>query len=230
MMPCSVCESPVPNRLDYPSLGCANPPSCSSSRTRGWSMKETNILLVGFGFSAIPLMRELDLSGLDYAMISEKDGSVWASLAGSGGLDFDLVSSYYTSFYTFDLVEDFSEDRYPTAREFYEMHLRYYRKYQDRITVDRVTLIENKSDHSIVHTKSGDCFKAKHVVIATAYRRRVVESLTTFDCSIRNQTVVFDTIGDSANLLISKLVTGDNRIICLQNGFLALDKLVYLGS
>jgi len=110
------------------------------------------------------------------------------------------------------------------------MHLRYYRKYQDRIIVDRVTLIENKGDHSIVHTKSGDCFKAKHVVISTAFRRKIFESLTTFDCSIRNKTVVFDTLGDSANLLISRLVTGDNRIICLQNGFLALDKLFYIGN
>ena len=67
-------------------------------------------------------------------------------------------------------------------------------------------------------------------MISTAFRRRIVESLTTFDCGIRNKTVVFDTIGDSANLLISKLVTGDNRIICLQNGFLALDKLFYMGD
>ena len=193
-------------------------------------MKETDVLLVGFGFSAIPLLRELDLSGVSYAIISEKDGSVWASLARSGGIDFDLVSSYYTSFYTFDLVDDVAGDRYPTAREFYDMHLRYYRKYQDRIIVDQVTLIENKSDHSVVHTKSGERFKAKHVVISTAYRRRIVESLTTFDCSIRNKTVVIDSIGDSANLLIAKLVTGDNRIICLQNGFLALDKLLYIGN
>ena len=53
------------------------------------------------------------------------------------------------------------------------MHLRYYRKYQDRIIVDRVTLIENKTDHSIVHTQSGDRIKAKHVVISTAFRRRM---------------------------------------------------------
>ena len=96
-------------------------------------MKETDVLLVGFGFSAIPLLRELDLSGVNYTIMSEQDGSIWASLSRSGGLDFDLVSSYYTSFYTFDLVEDFSEDRYPTAQEFYDMHRRYYRKYQDRI-------------------------------------------------------------------------------------------------
>jgi len=193
-------------------------------------MTETDVLLVGFGFSTTPLLRELDLSGVECTIVSEKDGSIWAALTRSGGLDFDLVSSYYTSFYTFDLVEDFSEDRYPTAREFYDMQLRYFRTYQDRIIDDRVTLIENKRDHSIVHTRSGERFKARHVVISTAYRRLVVESLTTFDTSIRNQTVVFDTIGDSANLLISKLVTGDNRIVVLQNGFLPLDKMIYLGD
>lgn len=193
-------------------------------------MKETDVLLVGFGFSAIPLLRELDRSGVRYTIVSEKDGSVWATLARSEAIDFDLVSSYYTSFYTFDLVRDFSDDRYPTAREYYDMHLRYYRQYQDRIVVDRVTLIENERDHSIVHTKSGERYKCRHVVISTAYRRRVVESLATFDCNIRNKTIVFDTIGDSANLLISRLVPGDNTIICLQNGFLALDKMIYIGD
>jgi hypothetical protein len=193
-------------------------------------VKETEVLLVGFGFSAIPLLRELDLSSVDYTIVSEKDGSVWARLERAGAIDFDLVSSYYTSFYTFDLVEHFSEDRYPTAREYYDMHRRHYRRYEDRIVVDRVTLVENRHDHSIVHTASGDRIKAKHVVIATAYRRRVVDALASFDCSIRNQTVVLDTIGDSANLLISKLVTGDNTIVCLQNGFLALDKMIYLGD
>ena len=38
-------------------------------------MKETDILLVGFGFSAVPLLRELDRSGVSYTIISEKDGS-----------------------------------------------------------------------------------------------------------------------------------------------------------
>lgn len=193
-------------------------------------MKETDILLVGFGFSAIPLLRELDASGAEYTIISEKNGSIWAQLEREGALDFDLVSSYYTSFYTFDLVEDFSEDRYPTAREFYDMHLRYYRKYADRITDDFVTLIENFDDHSLVHTRSGEVYRAKRVVISTAFQRKVHDSLKTFDFSIRDKTVVFDTIGDSANLMIAKLVTGDNRVICLQNGFLALDKLFHMGE
>jgi hypothetical protein len=193
-------------------------------------MKETDVLLVGFGFSAIPLLRELDSSGVDYTIVSEKDGSIWAKLTRSGGIDFDLVSSYYTSFYTFDLVENFSEDRYTTAQEFYEMHQRYYRKYQDRIVVDRVGLIENHDGYSVVHTESGERWKAKHVVVSTAYRRKVVESLETFDCSVRSKTIVFDTIGDSANLMIAKLVTGDNEVICLQNGFLALDKMIHIGD
>jgi hypothetical protein len=55
-------------------------------------MKETGVVLVGFDFSAVPLLRELDLSGVNYTIISEKDGSVWASLARSGGIDFDLRS------------------------------------------------------------------------------------------------------------------------------------------
>lgn len=193
-------------------------------------MKETNILLVGFGFSAIPLLRELDISGVDYTIISEKDGSIWANLERSSGLEFDLVSSYYTSFYTFDLVNDFGEDRYPTARQFYDMHLRYYRKYEDRITHDFVTLIEDMGDHRLVHTKKGEVYKAKHVIVSTAFRRKVHDALRDFDFDVQNKTIVFDTIGDSANLMFAKLITGDNKIICLQNGFLPLDKLFHMGD
>lgn len=196
----------------------------------GVTVKETKILLVGFGFSAIPLLRELDLSGVDYTIISEKDGSIWANLERTSGLEFDLVSSYYTSFYTFDLVEDFGEDRYPTARQFYDMHLRYYRKYESRITHDFVTLIEDKGDHRLVHTKKGEVYKADQVIVSTAFRRKVVDSLRDFDFNVQNKTIVFDTIGDSANLMFSRLVTGDNEIICLQNGFLALDKLFHMGD
>jgi len=193
-------------------------------------VKETDILIVGFGFSAIPLVRELDRSGLSYTIVSEEDGSIWARFARANRLDFDLVSSYYTSFYTFDLVDEYGPDRYPTAKEFHDMHLRYHREYRDRIVVDRVVLVENRSDHSIVHTRSGDRIKARHVVISTAFRRRVHEALLTFDCDIRDKTIVFDTMGDSANLLISKLVPGDNRIVCLHNGFLPLDKALYFGD
>lgn len=194
------------------------------------TMKEADTLIIGFGFSAIPLLRELELTGHDYTIISEKSGSVWAELERSDKLDFDLVSSYFTSFYTFDLVKDFSEDRYPTAREFYDMHLRYYEQYKDQIIDDFVTLVEDKGDYNLVHTRNGDCYRAKNVVISTAFKRQVHDSLNNFDFSIRNKTVVMNTIGDSANLMIAKLVTGDNKVILLQNGFLALDKIFQMGN
>lgn len=201
-----------------------------SEATERTTTESTDTLLVGFGFSTIPLLRELDASGAEYTIVSERDGSVWAGLDRAGALDFDLVSSYHTSFFSFDQVEDFGEERYPTAREFYDMHRRYYQKYADRIVHDYVTEIENAEDHSIVHTRAGRRYRARRVVIATAFKRKVHASLNDFDFSIRNKTVVLDTIGDSANLMIAKLVTGDNRVICLQNGFLALDKLFEMGK
>lgn len=196
-------------------------------------MKETDIVIVGFGFSAIPLLRELDLRDQEYTIISEKAGSIWANLERSDALDFDLVSSYYSSWYTFDLVKDFSggSDRYPTAREFYDMHLRYYRKYEDQIVEDFVTHIEEKDDYNLVHTRQGDCYKANKVVISTAFQRKVHESLKHLDYdAITNKTVVLNTIGDSANLIISKLITRNNNIVCLQDGFLPLDKLLQVGK
>ena len=65
-------------------------------------------------------------------------------------------------------------------------------------------------------------------MISTAFRRRILDAVASFDCSIRNKTV-FDTIGDSANLLISKLVTGDNRII-IPERLSAIGRLFYIGD
>jgi len=193
-------------------------------------MKKTEILIVGFGFSAIPLLRELDADGIEYTIISVKQGSIWARLEKSNALDFDLVSSYYASYYSFDLVDRFRQDWYPTAREFYDMHLRYYKKYADKIIDDCVTLIEDKGEHHVVHTKSGDCYQAQKVIISTAFKRKTNDSLNNFDFNISNKTVVINSIGDSANLMIAKLVTANNKIICLQNGFLALDKIFQIGD
>ena len=83
------------------------------------------VCIIGFGFSAIPLIRELEHTKTDYQIISSEDDSVWDKLDKSGNLDFNLVSSYQTSFYSFNLVKDFEKDYYPTARQFYEMHKRW---------------------------------------------------------------------------------------------------------
>ena len=52
--------------------------------------------------------------------------------------------------------------------------------------------------------------------------------LNEFDyASARNQTIAFTAMGDSVNLMISKLVPGGNRIILVTNGFMLLDKLSF---
>ena len=64
----------------------------------------TEVLIIGFGLSAIPLIRELERDGIDYAVVSDGDGSIWDKLEKHGRLDFDLVSSLHTSLYSFELV------------------------------------------------------------------------------------------------------------------------------
>ena len=186
-------------------------------------MKE--VCIIGFGFSAIPLIRELDNTNTDYQIISDGDNA-WVGLNEKNRLDFDLVSNYLSSFYSFDLVKDFEKDYYPTSREFFEMHQRWRRTYEDKITKDIVTKVNNFEDHSEIITKSGEIIKARHVVFSTGFRRSIHSSLTNIDYSITNKTVVLDTIGDSANLIISKLLPGNNKIIIRTKGVDALDKVI----
>ena len=193
--------------------------------------REVKTIIVGFGFSCVPLLRELDREGDEYMIISEKiPNPIWANLERNGRLDFDLVSSYSTSFYSFDQAQRFkeegrAEDVYTTAGEFRAMHLRYYAQYQDRIVEDQVLCIDNHDGYSVIHTEGGKVYRAVNVVVSTGFRRNIHDALNKFDYDTTGKTLVFNTIGDSSNLMIAKLIAKGNRIICLGNGFNALDKM-----
>ncbi|MBO3460486.1 FAD/NAD(P)-binding protein [Aetokthonos hydrillicola Thurmond2011] len=184
------------------------------------------VCIIGFGFSAIPLVRELARTQTEFQIISAESGSVWDRLSESGRLDFSLVSSFQTSFYSFDLVRDYEKDYYPTAKQFYEMHERWRSVYEEKIIRDFVTKIENFKDYSLISTRSGKTYEAKHVVLATGFDRLMNTFLSNFDNHVSNKTFVFDTMGDSANLLIAKLIPNNNKIILRTNGFTALDQEV----
>jgi len=184
------------------------------------------VCIIGFGFSAVPLIRELKRTGTEFQIISEEGNSVWDGLNETGRLDFDLVSSYISSFYSFDLVKDFVEDYYPTSRQFYEMHKRWRNEYEKEVVWDLVTKIDNFKDHSVIFTKSGKTIKARHVVCSTGFRRAIHTDINHIDYTVSNKTFVFDTMGDSANLIISKLIPNNNKIIIRTNGFWPLDKVM----
>lgn len=184
-----------------------------------------DVCIVGFGFTAVPLVRELDASGTDYQIISDGD-NVWSSLSENDRLDFDLVSNYLSSFYSFDLVKDFEKDYYPTSREFYAMHKRWGKFYQDRVLKEMVVRVDNFEDHSVILTNSGKTIKARHVVFSTGYGRAIHKDLNEIDYTVTNKTFVLNTMGDSANLIISKLLPGNNKIIIRTKGFDPLDKVI----
>lgn len=195
-------------------------------------MNTVKTIIVGFGFSCIPLIRELDLSKDEYLIISDPlPGSIWPKLNENNMLDFDLVTSYYTSFYTFDIVNnvDTEGDRYPLAKEFYDYQVKYRERYKDQIIGDHVKRIENYEDHSLVYTESGEVYKTTFLVFSTGFNRKINKSLYDFDYSVKNKTIVFDSLGDSSNLMISKLVA-NNKIICVSNGIWVLDKIFSNGT
>src|SRR5713101_7470508 len=85
----------------------------------------TEVLIIGFGFSAIPVIKELESDGINYAIVSNGEGSIWDKLEKYDRLDFDLVSSMHTSLYSFELVNRDAKDRYLTAKKY----LAFIRKY-----------------------------------------------------------------------------------------------------
>ena len=183
--------------------------------------------IVGGGFSAVPLARELRRTGTDFRIVSDDGPTVWDRLHRAGRLDFDLVSSSFTSFYSFDEAETRARDGYPTARRFHVMQRRWRREFQRDTDRDLVVGVDNFADHSVVRTRSGRAFQARHVVFCTGFSRAVMTDLESLDYSVSNRTFLFDTMGDSANLVISKLVPNNNRILVRTNGFFPIDKAFF---
>lgn len=190
---------------------------------------KTEVCVVGFGLAAVPLVRELDRLGVAHQIISNGE-SHWKKLDARGRLDFDLVSSYLTSFFSFDQEPDKAGDYFPTAREFYAKYQERLAQYQDRILDDRVERIVNYDDRSIVTTEGGERIEASHVVIATGFSRSLQRTLATFDYDIQDKTVLFDVFGDSPNLMLAKLLPNGNRAIVRTNGFVPLDKVIEIGD
>jgi hypothetical protein len=190
----------------------------------------TDVLIIGFGLSAIPLIRELERDNVNYVVVSGGDGSIWDRLERHERLDFDLVSSVHSSMYSFELVKRDAKDRYPTAKEFSAFIRKYLTQYSSKVVNDFVVSVENYSSKSVIHTRSGRVFETKYLVIATALRRRMNELLNQFDyAAAKNQTIAFTAMGDSANLMIAKLIPYNNRIVLITNGFFILDKMTFFG-
>lgn len=172
-------------------------------------------LIIGFGMSAIPIIRELELSGKSYKIIS-KNSNIWRQMKDSGKLNFDLVSTKFSTYFSWDLV-DCKKDEFPTAREFFEYQRRYYEKYKDKIIKDCVSKVYNFETYSIVETASGKSYRAKNLIIASGLKRKISESIINFDRTVQNKTIVINSSGDTANMLIADLIC-NNKIYILTNG------------
>ena len=173
-------------------------------------------LIVGFGMAAIPIIRELELSGKSYKIIS-KNSNIWKQMKASGKLNFDLVSTKFSTYFSWDLV-NCKKDEFPTAREFFEYQRRYYEKYKHKITKDCVSKVLNFKTHSIVETISGKSYRVKNLIIAAGLKRKISDSIINFDRTIENKTIVINSSGDTANMLIADLICNNNKIFILTNG------------
>lgn len=189
-----------------------------------------DVCIIGFGISSIALIRELKRTGTQYLIISGEDDSVWDRLSEKGQLSFNLVSSYHTSFYSFDLTNSYEGDFYPSAQQFFEMLKRWRRLYGPEVVRDCVVRVDSCDGCNVVTTRSGKTYEAKHVVVATGFDRFMNQFLANFDYGVANKTFVFGTMGDSVNMMISKLVPNNNKVIIRMGGFTALDQEIQIGN
>ena len=203
-------------------------------------------VIVGGSFSCVPVITELSRTGNKFVIISDldEDGDircVWKNLSKHNCIDFDLVSSVLTSYYSYDLLNSHDtnvRDRYPTANEFYEMIQKYHKKHKKWIIDGKVIKIENKINnnnnaYSIVYykkkedkdTKIISKIICKHLVLGLGFERKIMNKLLNFNYNICNKTIIFTTIGDTINLMISKLIARKNKLLnkiyIITNGFIA---------
>lgn len=188
---------------------------------------EVETLIVGFGFSVIPLLRELEAREQPYTLLSDGE-PIWQQLAAKGRLGFDLVSSFHASFYVEDQVRaGVIDNYYPTAQEFYEYHERLFAEFRHRLTPDRVVSVDNHASHSTVTTASGKVYRTRNLVFSTGLGRPQNETIKELDLDeIEGQTLVFSAIGDTTNMMLARAVPQGNRVVLLNNGFVNLDKYV----
>src|SRR5262249_22034729 len=114
----------------------------------------TDVLIIGFGLSVIPLIRELERDNINYAVLSNGEGSIWDRLEKHDRLDFDLVSSVHSSMYSFELVNRETKDRYPTSKEFIAFIRKYLTQYSSKVVKDFAVSVANHSSKSVIHTRS----------------------------------------------------------------------------
>ncbi len=190
------------------------------------------VIIIGGGFSTMALVRELKRTGQSFRIISDQK-PIWKQLEEKDELGFDLVSSIHSSFYSWELVALLEKqngemtDGYPTAREYYDYMKKYAKIYEDAFIEGFVSEIVNHDDHSVVRLATGEEYRARHVVIATAFRRKIHESLKNLkiDESFAGKSVAVTAHGDSSNLIIAKLVGHGAKVHLVTNGCIMLDKV-----
>eukprot|EP00657_Telonema_sp_P-1_P006823 TRINITY_DN2626_c0_g1_i1.p1 TRINITY_DN2626_c0_g1~~TRINITY_DN2626_c0_g1_i1.p1 ORF type:complete len:268 (-),score=61.36 TRINITY_DN2626_c0_g1_i1:298-1101(-) len=182
---------------------------------------EVEVCIVGGKFATCPLIRELERTGTSYVVVDKDAPSIWESLE-QAGIDFDLVSSQSSSYYSFGLGEVYEGSYFPMGSEFLAFQRKWFSRIHDRskFISDEIILVEHTASSVMCTSKAGRRVRAKFAVIGTAFTRAVRSQILTLDhTTINNQVVLFDGFGDSGKLLMSRLLGRGNKFYVLTDGF-----------
>eukprot|EP00755_Sulcionema_specki_P021288 Sspe_Gene.73902::Locus_45118_Transcript_1_1_Confidence_1.000_Length_2245::g.73902::m.73902 len=193
--------------------------------------KEVDVCVVGLGVSTLALVRRLAAGNLTYVVVSDKDFGVWAEAARRGE-DFDLLSSSATAAFSWwDFDDDF---HFFSASEYYQRLCNDVPDHvKERLVRMRAGLYAEQEDGRFAVHAEGEGEPAvlcRHLVVTTG---QTVSAKNIFDnmeasLRVRDKTVFITGYGDTTNMLMARLMLGNNRVIFSTKHFVNLDKLVKL--
>jgi hypothetical protein len=196
------------------------------------TVESVKVCVIGFGVSSLPLLRLLEKSNIPFRVVTEKFFGIWGALKESGD-NFDLLSTVHTA--TFSWWDDVPEFPFISAQEFAR------RLFNDITPTMRRNTIQCKA-YRYVRDSNGLCtvvgedgaplVTCEHLVITTTQQIIPGEILKMCSDSLKmhNKTVLIEGYSDTSNMLMARLMLGNNNVIFKTNHFCNLEKMVALPS
>lgn len=192
-------------------------------------------IVLGYGVSTLALVNSLQDQGADFIIISQDRFKIWKR-ARDLDLNFDLVSSHENSFirggHKLRNYNDFDKSfPFLTATEYgdYLEGVCKERGHDKKIHECWVNSIHETESCVQLQTTDG-VFECDHLIYdADLTPKFDVAGILKKSESLRDKAVLIEGFGDTANMLVSKLVPNGNKVYVRSRSLYTLDKLFWNG-
>ena len=191
-----------------------------------------DVCVIGLGVSTLALVRSLEKSGHSFVVVSETDFGVWAALHARGD-DFDLLSSTaLAAFSWWDFDEGF--DFFSASDYYARLEADLSPAIRSRTIRDQAVGFEELDDGThVVRLRGSDTpIRCRHLVLNVTQQLDygVICDDLQRSLEIRDKTVFIEGYGDTTNMLMARLMLGNNHVIFSTGHFQNLDKVFRTGA